>query len=110
FLVYTTDNGELYYYNIQTKQTSWDHPLDEQYRARALEELKKKYSSEDVAKKQQNITNISNKLKFRRSKLIKDVPIDSNTIHNQFENLQQAITKAKQELEKINNKIKVKQK
>jgi centrosomal protein CEP164 len=32
------ENGELYYFNFDTGKSSWDHPCDEIYKARVIEE------------------------------------------------------------------------
>lgn len=36
------ENGELYYFNFDTGKSSWDHPYDEIYKARVIQE---RYSS-----------------------------------------------------------------
>lgn len=35
------ENGELYYFNFDTGKSSWDHPCDEIYKARVIEERRK---------------------------------------------------------------------
>ncbi|CAF1120357.1 unnamed protein product [Adineta ricciae] len=35
------ENGELYYFNFDTGTSSWDHPCDEMYKARVIQERKK---------------------------------------------------------------------
>lgn len=32
------ENGELYYFNFDTGKSSWDHPCDEIYKIRVIEE------------------------------------------------------------------------
>jgi centrosomal protein CEP164 len=32
------ESGELYYFNFDTGKSSWDHPCDEIYKARVIEE------------------------------------------------------------------------
>jgi len=32
------ENGELYYFNFDTGKSSWDHPCDEIYKSRVIEE------------------------------------------------------------------------
>ncbi|CAF4681429.1 unnamed protein product [Rotaria sp. Silwood1] len=39
------ENGELYYFNFDTGKSSWDHPCDEIYKTRVLEERRKQPSS-----------------------------------------------------------------
>ncbi|CAF3553130.1 unnamed protein product [Rotaria sordida] len=39
------ENGELYYFNFDTGKSSWDHPCDEIYKSRVLEERRKQSSS-----------------------------------------------------------------
>ncbi|CAF1195584.1 unnamed protein product [Rotaria sordida] len=39
------ENGELYYFNFDTGKSSWDHPCDEIYKARVIEERRKQPSS-----------------------------------------------------------------
>ncbi|CAF1547081.1 unnamed protein product, partial [Rotaria sordida] len=39
------ENGELYYFNFDTGKSSWDHPCDEIYKARVIEERRKQSSS-----------------------------------------------------------------
>jgi hypothetical protein len=41
------ENGELYYFNFDTGKSSWDHPCDEIYKARVIEEryILSKFSS-----------------------------------------------------------------
>jgi len=35
------ENGELYYFNFDTGKSSWDHPCDEIYKARVIEERRR---------------------------------------------------------------------
>ncbi|CAF2331498.1 unnamed protein product [Rotaria sp. Silwood2] len=42
------ENGELYYFNFDTGKSSWDHPCDEIYKARVLEERRKQPSSTNL--------------------------------------------------------------
>jgi centrosomal protein CEP164 len=32
------ENGELYYFNFDTGKSSWDHPYDEIYKKRVIQE------------------------------------------------------------------------
>ncbi|CAF4935779.1 unnamed protein product, partial [Rotaria magnacalcarata] len=35
------EKGELYYFNFDTGKASWDHPCDEIYKTRVIEERRK---------------------------------------------------------------------
>ncbi|CAF0914946.1 unnamed protein product [Adineta ricciae] len=44
------ENGELYYFNFDTGTSSWDHPCDEIYKARVIQERKKLSSAKNLVR------------------------------------------------------------
>lgn len=45
----TKDSGDIYYFNFQTSESSWDHPCDGYYKRLYEEEKKKKETQKKVS-------------------------------------------------------------
>lgn len=59
-------NGEIYYYNSETRQSTWEHPCDQYYKnlylkekAKGLQKISQKQQSKHLKKNFPNVANQS---------------------------------------------------